>query len=64
VFTHTLSLQWKAKDFTVTGGVRNIFDQKAPNVSNTEFRNGTAALNGYNDQYLGRQFFIGISKKF
>lgn len=35
-----------------------------PNVSSSEFRNGTAALNAYTDQYLGRQFYIGVSKRF
>ncbi|MBS0296722.1 MAG: TonB-dependent receptor [Proteobacteria bacterium] len=59
---HTISLRRTFDTWVVQGGIQNLFDERPPSVSNTEFRAGTAALNGYD--VLGRRFFLNISKKF
>jgi iron complex outermembrane receptor protein len=63
---HTASLTFDLDTFSIVGGVRNVFDRGAPNVSSSEspIRQGTAALFAYQDGYLGRQFFLNLSKKF
>lgn len=62
--TNSVSIQRTIGTWTGTFAVRNIFDVQPPQVSAGEFRSGTAALNAYEDEYLGRQFFISIGKKF
>ncbi len=59
---HTLSLRRTFDTLVIQGGVQNLFNERPPSVSSSEFRFGTAALNGYD--MLGRRFFLNVSKKF
>jgi iron complex outermembrane receptor protein len=59
---HTLSLRRSFDTWVVQGGIQNLFDERPPAVSTGEFRDGTAALNGYD--MFGRRFFLNVSKKF
>ena len=59
---HSLSLRRTWDTLQVTAGVQNLFNERPPSVSSDEFRNGTAALNGYD--MIGRRFFLTVSKKF
>lgn len=69
-----LALQWNInKNFTVRGGINNIFDKDPPLVSSTAgvygnvsgpgtFGNGNTYPQVYDT--LGRQFFLGVTAKF
>jgi iron complex outermembrane receptor protein len=59
---HTISLRRTWDTLMIQGGVQNLFNERPPSVSSNEFRDGTAALNGYD--MLGRRFFLSIQKKF
>jgi iron complex outermembrane receptor protein len=59
---HTVSLRRTFDTLVIQGGVQNLFNERPPSVSSSEFRVGTAALNGYD--MIGRRFFINITKKF
>jgi len=59
---HHLSLRRTWDTLQVTVGVQNLFNERPPGVSASEFRKGTAALNGYD--MVGRRFFLTLSKKF
>ena len=59
---HHLSIRRSWDTLQVTAGVQNLFNERPPAVSSSEFRSGTAALNGYD--MVGRRFFLTISKKF
>ena len=59
---HHLSIRRSWDTLTVTAGVQNLFNERPPGVSSSEFRKGTAALNGYD--MIGRRFFLTLSKKF
>jgi outer membrane receptor protein involved in Fe transport len=67
---HNLSVQYKAEDWSVTGGVRNIFDREPPKISSgltgtyaSYSRVGNSPLySGYD--YVGRRVFINLTKSF
>ncbi|HEY3812501.1 MAG TPA: TonB-dependent receptor [Caulobacteraceae bacterium] len=59
---HHLSVRRTWDTLAVTAGVQNLFNERPPGVSASEFRTGTAALNGYD--MIGRRFFLTVSKKF
>lgn len=67
---HHLSLQYKAEDWGVTAGVRNLFDRDPPKISAglagalaTYNRVGNSPLySGYD--YVGRRVFINLTKSF
>lgn len=63
-FLSSLSVQYTAKDWGVTAGVRNLFDKEPPTTSYTPYsRVGNALLySGYD--FFGRSFFVNINKKF
>ncbi len=62
-----LALQWMAtKNFTVRGGVNNMFDRDPPVISSTiagpPFGNGNTYPQVYDT--LGRNFFLNVTAKF
>jgi iron complex outermembrane receptor protein len=59
---HDVSLRRKMDDWTIVGGIQNLFDEHPPAGSFNEFRVGTAALNQYD--LIGRRAFINVTKKF
>ncbi|MDG5496452.1 TonB-dependent receptor [Niveispirillum sp. BGYR6] len=67
---HHLSMQYKGEDWSVTAGVRNIFDRDPPKISAgltgtyaSYSRVGNSPLySGYD--YVGRRVFINLSKSF
>jgi iron complex outermembrane receptor protein len=60
---HDVSLRKKFDKWTVVAGIRNLFDEPPPSLSNNEgFRQGYAALNAYD--LIGRRFFMRIDRKF
>lgn len=61
--THDFSVRRKYNDWTITAGIQNAFDERPPALSSavSNFRVGTAALNGYD--VIGRRAFILMSKK-
>lgn len=62
---HAASIQYEGDTFTVTGGLRNIFDEDPPFVSTgAATRRGNAALVGTQYDYRGRSLFVGVSKEF
>ena len=60
---HYASIQWKGDNFTMTAGVRNLFDTDVPTISAGAYsRIGNAPLySGYD--YVGRTFFINMTTK-
>lgn len=58
---HTLSLRYKADDWSVTAGVQNLFGEEPPAQSTGQFRVGTAALNQFD--LIGRRAFVNVSKR-
>lgn len=56
----SLTQRWPAWNLKATAGVRNLFDETPPQVSTSEFRLGTSALNGYD--MVGRQYFFRLTK--
>ncbi|WP_404326843.1 TonB-dependent receptor domain-containing protein [Aerophototrophica crusticola] len=63
-YLHRASVQYEAEDWQATFGVRNLFDEEPPQISSGAYnRVGNAPLySGYD--YVGRQLFINVSKKF
>jgi outer membrane receptor protein involved in Fe transport len=63
-FMHSASVQYRADDWTATAGVRNLFDETPPIISAGAYsRVGNAPLySGYD--YVGRSFFVNVSKRF
>ena len=61
-FTHALSVQYATDSWSATGGVRNLADKTPPSISSGAYnRVGNAPLySGYD--YLGRTYFLNISK--
>ena len=61
---HHISGQYEADDWTITAGVRNLFNEEPPHISaGITNRVGNAPLySGYD--YVGRTAFINISKSF
>ncbi|ESQ92094.1 hypothetical protein ABAC460_04195 [Asticcacaulis sp. AC460] len=68
--THDLTVRYRAKDWTVTGGVINLFDEYAPILSvgdnaGSPGRQGIYAWGSqYTQGYLGREFYLHVSKTF
>jgi iron complex outermembrane receptor protein len=63
-WTHDLSLGYAADDWSITVGVRNIFDEKPPLIDQGE---GPSRLNivtqsGYD--LIGRRAFVNVAKRF
>jgi len=64
-WTHGMSVRWTGDTWTLTGGIRNIFDEHPPQVSDlvqTSAGNTPAAATGYDVR--GRRAFVNVSKKF
>jgi iron complex outermembrane receptor protein len=63
-YLHNVSVQYATDKFTVTAGVRNLFDEDLPSISQGAYNKiGNAPLySGYD--YVGRSGFINISKSF
>ncbi|WP_119677669.1 TonB-dependent receptor domain-containing protein [Indioceanicola profundi] len=63
-FEHYLSVQYAEEDWSVTAGVRNLFDKEPPQISMGYYnRVGNAPLySGYD--YVGRELFVTLSKSF
>jgi iron complex outermembrane receptor protein len=61
--THDLSLRYRGLDkWTISGGVRNVFNEEPPALSSGGFRLGYAALNAYD--FRGRRAWIRIDRQF
>ncbi|MDB5443823.1 MAG: TonB-dependent receptor, partial [Phenylobacterium sp.] len=66
-FLHRMSVRYTSENnWAVTAGVRNLFDKNPPTISGNNFfynRVGNAPLySGYD--YVGRRFFMTVSKEF
>lgn len=63
-FTQNLSVQYRADEWSVIVGARNLTDKNPPVISTGAYTTiGNAPLySGYD--YFGRQFFVNFSKKF
>jgi iron complex outermembrane recepter protein len=63
-FLHGASVQYSTDSFGITLGVNNLFDKEPPQISGGAYnRIGNAPLySGYD--YVGRTFFLNVSKKF
>jgi len=63
-FLHSLSAEYKADTWSVIGGVRNLRNEEPPVISSGAYnRVGNAPLySGYD--YIGRTYFVNISKSF
>ncbi|MEO6582528.1 MAG: hypothetical protein ABIN68_06965, partial [Sphingomicrobium sp.] len=62
---HTLSIRYERERFSITGGVRNLFDKKPPKITAEDpFVNTTAnaPLQGGYD-FRGRTFFVNVRAK-
>lgn len=62
---HSASLQYRGDKWTVTGGVRNLFDKEPPIISSGLGYNrvGNSPLySGYD--FVGRTFFVNVAKTF
>ncbi|WP_439619641.1 TonB-dependent receptor plug domain-containing protein [Hyphomonas sp.] len=64
-FTHGLSVRWTGDTWTITGGVRNIFDEHPPQVSDiVQLSAGNTPVNATGYDIRGRRAFVNVSKKF
>jgi len=63
-FLHSLSAEYKADTWSVIAGVRNLRNEEPPVISSGAYnRVGNAPLySGYD--YVGRTYFVNISKSF
>jgi len=63
-FTHNMSVRYRGDKFEVTAGVRNFTDKEPPLISSGAYnRVGNAPLySGYD--YVGRRYFVNVSKSF
>jgi len=59
---HSASLRYRVNDWTFQAGVNNLFDERPPAQSPGQFRQGTAALNGYDMR--GRRMFFRVGRSF
>ncbi len=63
---HNISLQYRGDKWAVTAGVRNLADKNPPTISGgagiTNMIGNSPLYSGYD--YLGRTFFINLSKTF
>lgn len=64
-FTHGASVRWQGDTWTLAGGVRNLFDEEPPQVSDVIATSaGNTPLSATAYPVLGRTFFVNISKTF
>ncbi|KCZ93813.1 TonB-dependent receptor plug domain-containing protein [Hyphomonas johnsonii] len=64
-WTHGLSVRWSGDTWTLTGGVRNIFDEHPPQVSDiVQLSAGNTPLSATGYDVRGRRAFVNVSKKF
>ena len=64
-YLHHISVEYRGKDnWTAIAGVRNLLDEEPPAISAFRIsRVGTAPLSA-NYDYLGRTYYVNLSKKF
>ncbi len=64
-FTHGASVRWQGDTWTFAGGVRNIFDEEPPQVSDIiSLSAGNTPLSATAYDALGRTFFFTVAKTF
>lgn len=62
-FVHNASLQYRADDWSITAGVRNLWNEEPPQISTGVNRVGNAPLySGYD--LVGRTAFINLTRAF
>ncbi len=63
---HTASISYLGESWTLTGGIRNLFDEAPPFVDPSEVATvrGTNAPRGAGYDLRGRTFFINVRKEF
>ena len=62
--THNLSVQYKNDNWTLVGGINNVFDEKPPATStNSGTRLGVYPLASQYD-FIGRTAFVSVTKRF
>ena len=64
---HGASVRWSGDTWSITGGVRNIFDEAPPQVSDTgltQFSAGNTPLGSTGYDIRGRRAFVSVSKTF
>ena len=62
-FLHTLSFRYKATNWELLGGIRNVFDRAPPAISAVGLRVGTAPLASQYD-LIGRTAFLTVRRSF
>ena len=63
-FLHNLSLRYSGETFVIVGGVRNLFDEKPDQVDPGEVFEIPGTTMPFNQDFLGRRFFVTVSKDF
>ncbi|GBF58891.1 vitamin B12 transporter BtuB [Candidatus Phycosocius bacilliformis] len=65
VITHGVSVRYRSDNWTIVGGIRNLFDEPPPSISTSVFfsRLGNSALTSQYDQF-GRSFNASIIRRF
>lgn len=63
-FRHGASVRWAGDTWSVTAGMRNIFDEEPPQVSDVLTVVGNTPINGTGYDYRGRRAFLNVSKVF
>lgn len=63
-FQHALSVYWRNDNWTIGGGVRNVFNEAPPQISPgaTTVRNNTPLGMGYD--LIGRRYFFNVQYNF
>lgn len=59
---HSASVRYEVNDWTFQAGINNLWDEAPPAASANLWRNGIAALNGYDMR--GRRGFIRVGRSF
>lgn len=63
--SHDISLRWVQDDYTLTGGIANVFNAQPPIISaDGGQRIGNIALAGTQYDYRGRTIFARVTKRF
>jgi iron complex outermembrane receptor protein len=62
--THNLSLYWRGKDWTVGGGVRNVFDESPPLIDGSEVPSFRNTPLGFGYDANGRVYFFNVQARF
>ncbi len=63
-FRHGASVRWTGDTWSVTAGVRNMFDEEPPQVSDVLTVVGNTPLNATGYDFRGRRAFVNVSKVF